>query len=187
MKDNLQKTVFTARIRLAVLSTFLLLAASYSYWGWHLLHGFHTEVNGVRIWVPYSYRVSSVFDRDRVVALTPWHGLFATHRDTVKNGAILIGFVGSNQEMVPLMMGWHPEGQYMESGTRKLTMAGRSGECKEYAFDLASSKNSLADNDTRAIYCRFGTDLRASVLGGVSAQRKFYEVIQSAQFVGEKC
>jgi hypothetical protein len=186
VKDDSQKTVFTERIRLAVLFVFFLLAGSYSYWGWHLLHGFHTEVRGVRIWVPYSYHPSSVFDGERVVALTAWHGLFSTPRDEVRNGSILIGFVGPNQETVPLMIGPHPQEPYMEIGERKLTMAGRSGECKEYEFNLASSKNSLADKDTRTIYCWFGTDLRASFLGGPAAQGKFYEVIRSAQLVGEK-
>jgi hypothetical protein len=74
----------------------------------------------------------------------------------------------------------------MEIGERKLTMAGRSGECKEYAINLASSKDSLADKDTRTIYCWFGTDLRASFLGGPSAQRTFYEVIQSAELAEGK-
>ena len=186
MKDDSQKTVFTERIRLAVLFVFFLLAGLYPYWGWHLLHGFHMEVNGVRIWVPYSYHPSPVFDGERVVALTAWHGLSATPRDRVRDGSILIGFDGPRQETVPLMVGPHPVEPYFESGEQKLTMAGRAGVCKEYAFDLASSKNSLADKDTRTIYCWFGTDLRVSFLGGPSAQRTFYAVIRSAQSMGEK-
>ena len=169
-------------IPLAVLFVFSLLAGSYPYWAWHLLHGSHMEVNGVRIWVPYGYRAYPLYV-DRVVALTPWRSPFATLRDEVRNGSILIGFDGLSQETVPLMMSPHPGGPYLESGERKLTMAGRSGVCKEYAFDLTSSKNALADKDTRTVYCWFGTDLRASFLGGASAQRKFYELIQSAELV----
>ena len=173
--------VAKGRFRLAVFFAFCTVAGFYPYWGWHLLHGFHTEVNGVRIWVPYSYHPSSDFGGDRIVALTRWHGLFATPRDRVKGGSILIGFVRPNQATVPLMTGPHPAEPYVERGERKLTMAGRSGTCKEYAFDVASSQDSLADKDTRTIYCWFGTDLRASFLGGPAAQRTFYEVIQSAE------
>ena len=190
MKGRLQKMGVTVGIPLAVLFVFSIVAGSFPYWSWHLLHGFHTEVNGVRIWVPYFYRANS-FD-GRIVALSAWRIPFVTHRDDVNAGSIMIGFIGANQETVPLMIGPHPgpvhsvlSGPYLEIGERKLTMAGRSGICKEYAFNLASTKNSLADKDTRTIYCWFGTDLRASFLGGPSAQQKFYEVIRSARLVGE--
>jgi hypothetical protein len=189
VKSRLQKMGVTVGIPFAVVFVFSMVAGSFPYWGWHLLHGFHTEVNGVRIGVPYFYRADT-FD-GRVVALSAWRPTFVTHRGDVNAGYMLIGFIGPNHEEVPFIIGPRPgpiefvlSGPYQESGERKLTMAGRAGECKEYAFDLASSRNSLADKDTRTVYCWFGTDLRASFLGGASAQRKFYELIQSAELVG---
>jgi hypothetical protein len=172
----------TVGIPFAVLFVFSMIAGSFPYWGWHLLHGSHMEVNGVRIRVPYFYRADT-FDSS-VIALSAWRRPFVTGRDDMNAGSIMIG---PNQQPLGLMNGPRPgkfvlTGPFHERGGRKLTMAGRSGECKEYGFDLESGKNaSLVHKDTRSIYCWFGSDLRVAFLGGPSAQQKFYEVIQSAE------
>lgn len=192
MKARLQKMAVILRIPLAIFLGVFLFSSTFPYWSWHVVHGSHTQVKGVRIWVPYSYRAFT-FDEGRVLSLTPWPGLFPSHRDQMRGGSIRIDFLGPNQGEPGLMIGPHPgpvefllSGPFQESSKRELTIAGRSGECREYAFDLQSSKNALADEDTRTIYCRFAPDLRASFVGGASAQRKFYEVIQSAELVRGK-
>jgi hypothetical protein len=174
----------------AIVFALMTIAESFPYWGWHLQHGSHAEVDGVRIRVPYFYRADT-FD-GRIVALSAWRRPFVTDRADMNAGSILIGFAGPNQQPLGLMNGPRPgryvlSGPFQERGGRKLTLAGRSGECKEYSFDLESGKNSsFVDKDTRTIYCWFGTDLRASFLGGPSAQRTFYEVIQSAELAEGK-
>jgi hypothetical protein len=187
VKKRFQKMLISVGIPLAIFFVAILFTRSAPYWTWHLRHGFHTESNGVRIWVPYLYRAYEHTDR-RSLTLMAWPGFFPAPRDAVNAGTIMIDFVETNQAQRPLMilLGSGPiqlnlDGPFTKSSERKLTMAGRAGQCVEYGIGPGAGTNLLVDDHTLKIYCWFGNDMRASFLGEISSAGRFYEVIGSAR------
>jgi hypothetical protein len=67
------------------------------FWGWHLLHGFHTKANGMRIWVPITYRASEANGQGSI-ALLPFQGFFPSSKDWVKSGTVMIDSADSREE-----------------------------------------------------------------------------------------
>jgi hypothetical protein len=174
-------------IPLAILFAAISFSRSAPFWGWHLLHGFHAETNGLRIWVPLSYRAIQYDDRHGIT-LVAYRGLFPTPHDDVNAGTMMIDFVESNQPHVPLEIGFgvgafalNIEGPFHKKSEQEISMAGRNGSCVEYAGDAASGSAGFVDQDIIKVNCWFGDDLRASFIGDPSGKQKFFEMIESAR------
>ncbi len=185
MNSRLQNMVLRYGIPLAILFAAVLFSKTAPFWGWHLLHGFHAKTNGVRIWVPLSYRAIQYEERFGMT-LVAYRGLFPTPQDDVKAGTMMIDFVEFNQPHLPLeirfgsgAIGLNTEGPFRKKSEWIIPMAGRNGSCVEYAGDGAP--DSFVDQDTVKVYCWFGDDLRASFFGDSSGKQKFLEMIESAR------
>jgi hypothetical protein len=159
------------------------------HFGWHLLHGFHTEMRDVRVWVPFSYRAVSATPGS--LALIAFRGLNPTPREEVKAGTIMINLAEPDRAQMPLeitlgqgIISLNTDGPFFKKSDREMTMAGRKGRCLEYGINTGRNNEYLVDNDTIKIYCWFGNDLRTSFLGQSSSAREFYEVVASATVAG---
>lgn len=175
-------------IPLGILFGAVVLARTAPFWGWHLLHGFHIERSGVRIWVPYRYRAAEVGPQ---LALLPYRGMLAATGDAGP-GTIRIDFSNSDQDKEPPVIGVGfrhitviSAEKFFRKNTRALAMAGRNGQCAEYEPDAASDREAGNKNEVK-IECSFGDDLRASFLGSPSSSGTFYEVVTSARAVEGK-
>ena len=189
MKDRARKFLNAYVVPLAVLFGAVLVLPSMRHFGWHLLHGFHTETNGIRIWVPYLYRAVEVGPRQGVVLL-PYPGFFATS-DAESPGTITIDFVKANQSgergvtIGSMKIAAVSTERFFKMRERNLAMAGRNGQCVEYETDAESSLE-RGKRSKLKIECRFGDDLRAAFLGSAASSGTFYEIIASARTQGGK-
>jgi hypothetical protein len=188
---GLKKIFVSYGLPLAILFGAGILARTVPHFGWHLLHGFHTDIRDVQIWVPFSYR--PVSRTPNSLALIAFRGLNPTPREQVNAGTIMINFAEPDLAQLPLeitlgegMISLNTDGPFFKKGERELNVAGRAGRCMERGVNTVTSNDYLVDNHTIKIYCWFGTDLRASFLGESSSAREFYEVIGSARVVGGK-
>lgn len=189
MKGRFKKILASYGIPLGILFSAGILMRTVPHFGWHLLHGFHTEMRDVRVWVPFSY--SAVSATPGSLALVAFRGLNPTPRDEVKAGTIMINFSESDRAQLPLeislgqgVISLNTNGPFFKKSEREMTMAGRNGRCLEYGINTGPNSESLVDNDTIKIYCWFGDDLRASFLGRSSSATEFYEVVASARMAG---
>jgi hypothetical protein len=176
-------------IPLGILFSAGILMRTVPHFGWHLLHGFHTEIRDVRVWVPFSYR--AVSGTPNSLALIAFRGLNPTPREEVKAGTTMINFAEPELVRLPLeitlgqgIIALNTDGPFIKKGEREITMAGRNGRCLEYGINTGPNSESLVDNDTIKIYCWFGNDLRASFLGRSSSAGEFYEIVASARVAG---
>ena len=189
MTGRFKKILVSYGIPLGILFSAGILMRTVPHFGWHLLHGFHTEIRDVRVWVPLSYR--AIGGTPSTLALIAFRGLSPTPREEVKAGTIMINFPEPELARLPLeitlgqgIIALNTDGPFFKKSEREMTMAGRNGRCLEYGINTGPNSESLLDNDTIKIYCWFGNDLRASFLGRSSAATAFYEVVASAKMAG---
>lgn len=189
MSGRFKKILVSYGIPLGILFGAGTLMRTVPHFGWHLLHGFHTEIRDVRVWVPFSYR--AVSGTPNSLALMAFRGLNPTPREEVKAGTIMINFAEPELARLPLeitlgqgIIALNTDGPFIEKGEREITMAGREGRCLEYGISMGANNYSLVDKDTVKIYCWFGNDLRASFLGQSSSTGKFYDILASARVAG---
>jgi hypothetical protein len=189
VNGRFKKILVSYGIPLGILFSAGILMRTVPHFGWHLLHGFHTEIRDVRVWVPFSYR--AVSGTQNSLALIAFRGLNPTPREEVKAGTIMINFAEPELARLPLeitlgqgIISLNTDGPFVKKGEREIKMAGRNGRCLEYGISTGPNNDSLADNDTIKIYCWFGNDLRASFLGQSSSTGKFYDVLASARVAG---
>jgi hypothetical protein len=184
VKDRARKFLNAYVVPLAVLFGAALVLPPIRHFGWHLLHGFHTETNGIRIWVPYRYRAVEVGPQHGVVLL-PYPGIFRAS-DAESPGTITIDFVKANQDgeravtISSVKIAAVSRERFFKMRERNLTMAGRGGQCVEYETDAESSLERGKPRKLK-IECRFGDDLRAAFLGSSASSGTFYEIIASAR------
>ena len=135
---------------------------------WHVRHGNHVEVNGIRFQVPFGYKSRNsrfpavvVFDRqdENASALIQ---VYFLHRASAEPGSNL------TQEQIK-SFGIH------QTGKRKTTLAGHDGACIEYSVTFGTA-SSLAQAE-----CSFGTDLHTSFFGTPSKITDFYKFMETAQ------
>lgn len=189
MSGPFKKIFVSYGIPVGILFSAGILTQTVPHFGWHLLHGFHTEMRDVRVWVPFSYR--AIGGTPSTLALIAFRGLNPTPREQVKAGTILINFPEPDRAQLPLeitlgqgIISLNTDGPFFKKSEREMTMAGRNGRCREYGISTGPNGESLVDNDTIKIYCWFGNDLRASFLGRTSSATEFYEVVASARITG---
>jgi len=189
VSGRFKKIVVNYGIPLGILFSAGILMRTVPHFGWHVLHGFHCNLRGVRVWVPSSYR--AVSGTPDTLALIAFRGLNPTPREEVKAGTIMINFAEPDLAQLPLeialgqgIISLNTDGPRFKKSEREMTMAGRNGRCLEYGINTGPNSKYLVDNDTIKIYCWFGNDLRASFLGRSSSAREFYEVVASARVAG---
>ena len=186
MNGRLQKMVLRYGIPLAILFAAVTFSRTAPFWGWHLLHGFHTKTNGMRIWVPITYRAVEANGQGSL-ALVPFQGFFPATKAWMESGTVMIDFAKSREEQ-PLdirfgygAFSWGAGDGFIKKSEKELAMAGHKGHCSEYASDVQPDASSLVDRDTVKVYCWFGEKVRASFLGDSSNEHTFFEIIASAR------
>jgi hypothetical protein len=186
VNNRLQKAVLQYGLPLAILFAAGVFSRTAPFWGWHLLHGFHIKTNGMRIWVPLTYRAIETRGQGSL-ALLPFQGYFPSSKDSVTAGTVMIDFAGSREEQpLEIRIGegsftWSVEGGFIKKSDKELPMAGLKGHCAEHAGEVQPGGSSLVDLDTVKVYCWFGENIRASFLGSSSNEQKFFEIISSAR------
>ena len=187
--SRLKKILVSYGIPLGILLSAGILSRIVPHFGWHLLHGFHTEIRDMQVWVPFSYR--AIHGTPNSLALIAFRGLNPTPSDQVKAGTIMFNFADPDQAQLPLeitlgsgSISFNTTEPFLMKSERQMAMAGRNGRCMEYGANTGPNSESLVDNDTIKIYCWFGNDLRASFLGRSSSAGEFYEVVASAKVAG---
>jgi hypothetical protein len=187
--SRLKKILISYGIPLGIFLSAGVLSRIVPHFGWHLLHGFHTEIRDMQVWVPFSYR--AIHGPPNSLALIAFRGLNPTPRDQVNAGTIMFNFAEPDRAQLPLeialgsgSISFNTTEPFLMKSDRKMAMAGRNGRCVEYGTNAGPNSEFLVDKDTIKIYCWFGNDLRASFLGRSSSAREFYEVVASAKAAG---
>lgn len=143
---------------------------------WHVRHGFHAEVGGIRLRVPLLYEADdphglpSLFISRSPGLLGP--GGFITvdfqklptkeQRDAAEGLLKEKGFQSGITEV--------------RAGKRIVSLAGRQGTCTEYNVTM----NKLRINSYE-INCQFSGDVSTMLMGSARLKNDFYSIIESAQ------
>ena len=130
---------------------------------WHVRHGNHVEIKGIRFQVPLGYKSRNsrfpgvfVFNRQENNAYALIQVYFE-HRASAEPGSNL------TQEQITSF-------GIRQTGKRKATLAGHDGGCIEYSIGLLVQAE-----------CSFGTDLHTSFVGTPGNITDFYAFMQAAQ------
>ena len=151
---------------------------------WHVQHGFHAEVGGIRMRVPLSYVAD---DPQGLPSLT----LTRRGGRLWRGGAtIMIDFRRPSPAANQAIEAKAPPNELIKRNKldeRTLTFAGRSGTCVEYVPQLADSRVNaiLQEADMRDIDCWFG-GVEVELLGTASLREDLYYIIQTAEPIGRK-
>jgi hypothetical protein len=129
-----------------------------------LPHGFHLDIHGIRFHTPIFYVSSTSISYDQYDFMT------MPSPTRQKDSMIVVDFQkhmgGADKPFSPEMqkrMGLHMSGQ------RAVTLAGRTGNCFEYAGTLAE------------VNCYFGADLRVNFFGSPNTVAEFYSFMGNAE------
>jgi hypothetical protein len=150
---------------------------------WHVRHGFHAELGGIRMRVPLSYEAD---DPTGLPGLTMirrsgrlWRG----------GGIITIDFNQPSPEALQAIEAMHPNKLIEKNkvGERTVTFAGRTGTCIEYIPQTTDTllNELIKATGSRDIDCWFG-GVGVELLGTASLKEDFYNIIQTAEPTGRK-
>jgi len=142
---------------------------------WETRTGFHRDLHGIRFHVPLFYTSSSGVAYDNYSFTT------LPSRTRHKLSFIVVDFQRSTLHDPPRPL--PPEmlakiGERL-TGERKTTLAGRKGDCLEYAYQ--DSKQQGNPVDSIHIECYFGPDLRTSFQGSPNTVEEFYDFMHKAE------
>ena len=148
---------------------------------WHLQHGFHAEVGGIRMRVPLTYEADAPNGLPELtitrISGRAWHG----------GGFIMINFRRPSTEAEEAALAMLPNKLVTRQkvGERALTFAGRPGMCVEYIPHAGDSllNHYLQAMNARDIDCWFG-DVGVELLGSAKLKDDLYNIIQTAQPIG---
>lgn len=142
---------------------------------WELRTGFHRDLHGIRFRVPLFYTSSSDIAYDNYS--------FITLPSRTRNKMSFIGvdfqrntLNGPHRPLPPEMLTKIGE---RFTGKRKATLAGRQGDCLEYAYEYSRHQGNRADSIS--IDCYFGPDLRTSFQGSPNTVEEFYSFMHNAE------
>jgi hypothetical protein len=152
---------------------------------WHVRHGFHAEMQGLRFKVPLLY------DEDHGVNMLELSFHTLPGHLNGKMAFITVDF----HKQPPVAAGSPPQDAQLarfghkHSEPHPLRVAGRDGTCADrvpipIAQDAPLTARVLAD--TYFINCMFGDDLRIRFSGSKNAIPDFYSIMQSAEPVKGK-
>jgi hypothetical protein len=149
---------------------------------WHLRHGFHAEIGGIRVRVPLAYEADDP------------HGLSSLSITRLpsrlwrKGGFIIIDFQKlpspEAMESADALLRKSDPGTGMKRirvGERTAIFAGRQGTCVEYNAETVRPPVSGYE-----IQCRFGADVSVELIGSPDLKNDFYEMIRTAEAVRRK-
>jgi hypothetical protein len=149
---------------------------------WHLRHGSHAEVNGIRFPVPLAYEVSESHGLPRLgmvrFAGHAWRG----------GGMIDIDFYKqASPEVVRLLQSRVLIKSQVEA-EQMATLAGKAGKCVEGVPETGNAQlqKIIRDRDFLEIDCWFGGEVEVVFRGTSNLKSDFYSVIQGAVPVGVK-
>jgi hypothetical protein len=151
---------------------------------WHARHGFHAELGGIRVRVPFGYEASDFAG--------PTSLLIIKQAGHFQRGAATITVDFQRQPSLEAMQraeSMRPKGDVTRKkvGERTATFAGRSGTCVEYVPEFVDPRISelMREHDMREIDCRFG-DVAVELIGTANLKDDFYDIIQTAEPVRRK-
>jgi hypothetical protein len=137
---------------------------------WHLRHGRHVELNGIRFTVPLLFQEDHG-TLDDTVEFYQFPGRFSK-----KTAAITIQFNKTSP------------GQAFDDtfsrDERTARFAEKPGKCAEYVSQ--DRRYVTADNAPTYIYCDFGEGWRANFSGSLGAKDEFYAFLADAKLVTRK-
>jgi hypothetical protein len=149
---------------------------------WHAQHGFHAEVNGIRLRVPLAYEVLESPGLPTIMMIRQsahlWHG----------GGMIDINFhKPPSPEAIQLMesMG---VGRKAIIGEQTATLAGRPGKCVEGIpqFGNPGLDEAIRKSNVLEIDCWFGGEVEVTFQGTPNLKDEFYAVVRDAEPVQRK-
>jgi hypothetical protein len=166
---------------IAILFSLILLAGLYLFgmnwfaFAWHVRHGFHREVAGIRFSVPLFYQEESA---------SPNRLSITEYRSPVRSphAFITVDRLPSPPKpaLVPLAKEEAETLGLIPMGQRNAILASQAGTCMEYSQDQLV----LAGYSIRTlmyIECRFGNDLDVRFDGSQDSAPEFYSFIESAR------
>ena len=149
---------------------------------WHVRHGFHTEIAGIRLSVPLAYEAEDPHGLPSL-SITKLPGHFSS-----AGGFILIDLHSRRTpegieaaEALARQRGMKPAIDRIREGERAAVFAGRQGKCVEYRTEVAQPRLRGFE-----IVCGFEGEVSAQFLGSPTLKSDFYRIIQSAEPVKGK-
>jgi len=149
---------------------------------WHLRHGSHAEVDGIRFPVPFAYEVSESPGLPRLAMIRfeghAWRGF----------GVIDIEFRKQPSPEAIELLESRGIGRKTIVGGQEATLAGKPGKCVEAIpqIGIAQLQELMRQRDTREIDCWFGGEVEVTFRGTASLRDEFYSVIRGAAAVQGK-
>ena len=152
--------------------------------GWHLRHGFHAEMNGIKFRVPLLYEEDHRVNLQQLsFSTTPGHLNKKIAFLSVDFHKQTLAEPDSAQRTAQLnQLG------IKESAPHQLRMAGHDGSCiDQLPLDQGSPESTgLVLRGNYEIRCTFAGDLHVSFWGTPNAVPDFYAIMQSAESVKGK-
>lgn len=182
MKTRLKIYGFVALAVLAAAGVMTYGNAELSTLVWHLRHGFHAEIGGIRVRVPLAYEADDPHGLSSLsITRLPsrlWH----------KGGVIIIYFQKlpspEAMESADALLRKSDPGtgmKRMRVGERTAMFAGRQGTCVEYNAEIVRPPVNGYE-----IQCRFGADVSVELIGSPDLKNDFYDMIRTAEAVKRK-
>jgi hypothetical protein len=148
---------------------------------WHLRHGFHAEVGGIKVRIPLAYETDGSNGLASLLITrmsgNMWHG----------GGAISIDFHKQPSPEVVRLLESRGAMKKTKIGQQTASFAGRSGNCVESTPQTGNERlqRSMQSIDFREIRCWFGGDVEVTFRGTANLKNDFYSIIQSAALAQE--
>lgn len=145
---------------------------------WHVRHGFHREMNGIKFSVPLFYQEERALDDNQLALVTYRSPIHSEH------ASITVDFLTKTSRQASLPIA----GEDAESlglvlkGQRNATLGSRAGTCLESVQSQLVLPGYSAPT-LMYIECRFGDELDVRFDGSQSAVPEFYSFIESAREV----
>ncbi|HYX53390.1 MAG TPA: hypothetical protein VE783_08050 [Candidatus Limnocylindrales bacterium] len=144
---------------------------------WHVRHGFHVEMNGIRFKVPLLYyedhgsnmlelslsTIPGRLNKKEATIVVDFHRQRPLSEDKAEVGGARLQKWGMSR-----------------SGTRTIQMVGRTGSCTDFTGKSASIPSPYV------VDCSFGDEMRIHFFGTENAVADFYSILQSAEVVRGK-
>lgn len=154
---------------------------------WHVRHGFHAELRGIRVRIPLPYEADDPAGLPTLLitkyAGHAWHG----------GGFISIDFRKQpSPEAIRVAEAMLPKGRAglkrTKVGEQPAMFAGRAGTCTEYKAQVGDSRidELIRQLDMRAIDCWFDGGINVQLIGSANLESDFYNMIQTAEPVKGK-
>jgi hypothetical protein len=149
---------------------------------WHVRHGFHAEVWGIKLLVPLSYEADEPQGLPSL-SITKLPGHFSG-----PGGDILIDLRSrispeglEAADALARQRGIKPVIDKVRVGERPAVFAGRQGKCVEYRTEVVEYRLQGFE-----IVCGFEGEVSVQFLGSPNLKGDFYHIIQSAEAVKGK-